>query len=451
MDIIICGAGKVGLAIAKQLLLDPENNITFIDYDENRLNDAKNLDVRTVLGYSSSPEILNLAGAMYTEMIICVTLSDEINMLTAHIAGTIFNIKIKIARIRNSIYLTNKWASHIYGNDAIGIDYIISPEFEVAKHVLSMVKNIGLKDNISFYRQRYSLISIITDNFLQGKTIGFIKNKILTLDISDFSIVFVKRIDDLHFNPNENFTFTDTDEIYIMCHTNDAEEIVSSLKDGTRLCKKILICGGGEIGFSIAKLMQNENFSIKLLEKDKERCDFLAEKLSSVTIINGDMRNIDAIKEAGDIDAMINVSQKDEVNLFTTLLGRTLNIKECFTLIDEYNYQKVFYDINLKNIINTRDITISKILTCIGSKNFTLQETICNGFYNICEFVVKKNAEIIGMEYSKFDGMKMRILAIIRDDALQINGNWTDERFLEGDVAIVIIPYHNTNKLQGYL
>ena len=451
MKIIICGAGKVGLTIARQLLINTENDITVIDYDENRLNDAKNLDLKTIYGFSSSPEILDRAGAMYAEMIICVTLSDEINMLTAHIAGTMFNVELKIARIRSTMYLSGKWSSHIYNKNVLGIDHIVFPELEVAKHVMNMLYNVGLESKIPFYRNNYNLISIAINNFFSNKSVKDVIHKMNDSDIDDFSIKFIKRANTIHFVHNKTFTLEKGDEIFILCKNKDISDIVRCIHGNISSLKKVLICGGGEIGFNIAKLLEEEYFDVKILEIDQERCQFLSEKLPSSVVICGNMHDRDIIKECGQIDAVISVSGRDEVNIFTTLIAQSLKIPECFTLIDEYSYPDVFYSLNLKNIINTRDITISKILNCIGGKYFTAQKTICNGLYNICEFIVHKHSDIVGMEYSKFDAIKMHILGIIRDENLQTTGFEKGGKFIEGDVVLVVLPYQHTHKLEQFL
>ena len=132
MNIIICGAGRVGFTIAK-LLSEQGHSITVIDQsseDIQKINDS--LDVKAIVGKATYPSILEKANAAETDMIIAVTRNDEINMIVCQIASSLFNISKKIARIRSQEFLEGKW-SKLYSKSNIPIDVIISPEREVAK------------------------------------------------------------------------------------------------------------------------------------------------------------------------------------------------------------------------------------------------------------------------------------------------------------------------------
>ncbi len=444
MKVIICGAGKVGVTVAKQLLLDAENDITIIDYNEKNLIDVRNLDVKTICGLSSSPEILDRAGATYADMIICVTRSDEINMLTSHIAGTLFGVKLKIVRIRSAIYLEHRWSSHLYNKNVLSVDYIISPEIEAAKHVIEMLGNTGIKYNVPINNGDYNIISLIITFVFEGKKVCDIRKALQFAEIENFSICFIKRGNSIHF-PNTETILEKGDEIYILSPNNEITNIIRCINGHASKLKKILVCGGGEIGFNIAKTLQERYLSVKVIESDEERCKFLSEKLSSSIVIHGNMQERDIIQECGSVDAIISVSGKDETNLFTTLIAKSLGIPECFTLIDEYNYYDVFRDLSLKNIINTRDITISKILNCIGERSLIKQETICDGTYSICEFIVVKHSPLNGLEVSKVSEFKMTVLCVIRNGILQEK---PVEKFIDGDVIVSILPFQFISKLE---
>ncbi|MFT4967733.1 MAG: trk system potassium uptake protein TrkA [Candidatus Deianiraeaceae bacterium] len=450
MKFIICGAGKVGLTIAQQLLLNTENDVTIVDFDEERISNAKNLDLKTIYGFSSSPETLDMAGAIYADTIICVTLSDEINMLTAHIAGTMFNVKTKIARIRSTMYLSDKWSSHIYRQGVLGIDYIVSPEIEIAKHVMDMLYHVGVECRIPFYRQNYNLISILIKSQYNQYTITELQNKIDLYGLEECDIKFVKRDNELHF-VSDDFSLGTGDEVYFLCKNKDVQQVVKVLYGSVLKLQNVLVCGGGDVGLNIAQHLESKHFNVKLIEKNQERSDFLANNLSYNTVVMcGDMHDKNLLEECGSMDAIISVSGHDEVNLFTTLIAQSIGIPKCFTLIDERNYSDVFANLNLQNIINTRDITISKILNCIGGQYFTMQEVVCGGVYIICEFIINKNASINGLEYHKVETMEMYILGMVRGGEV-INNEFTEGKFIDGDVILAILPFKNIHKLEKLL
>lgn len=445
MKIIICGAGKVGLAIASQLLLNKENEIVVIDFDQEKLNKAQTLDVKTVFGLPSSPDTLNNAGAITADLIICVMQTDEINILTAHIAGTMFSVKNKIARVKNKIYINEKWYSQIYNNKVLDVDHILAPEITVAKRIVEMLFNIGMEDRFLFYNGNYSFFSIFIRKSFAGKTIKDIYEKVASNDIDIFSIKFVKRNNKIHFC-DEGFLLNTNDEIYILCSKRDEKEILNRIYGNTSNIKNILICGGGEVGLNVAKIMEDDFFSVKILENNAERCQFLSQELQDTVVIQGNMHNKSDLQDFGKIDVMINVSGEDDANVFATLLGKSMQFKECFTLIDDYSNHDIFKFLKLRNIISTKNIVISEILRCIGGQKFSMQEIICGGFYSVCEFAVKKNAEINGLECNDLEDFEGIILAIIRNSEL-LNGH-KNQRFTENDTVLMLVPFYAVSKLE---
>ena len=149
MNIIICGAGRVGFTIAK-LLSEQNHSITVIDQsseDIQKINDS--LDVKGIVGKATYPSILEKADAVDADMIIAVTKNDEINMLICQIAYTVFNVPKKIARIRSQDYLNPKF-SKVYSKENLPIDVIISPEIEIAKSIQRKLEAPGALDNVTF-------------------------------------------------------------------------------------------------------------------------------------------------------------------------------------------------------------------------------------------------------------------------------------------------------------
>jgi trk system potassium uptake protein len=159
MNIIICGAGKVGFSISKQLSAQG-HSITVIDQsseDIKKINDSQ--DVKGVVGRATLPTVLENAGAENTDMIIAVTRNDETNMIVCQLASSLFNISKKIARIRTKDFLDGKW-SKLYSKSAIPIDVIISPEIEVAKSLFRRLEAPGALDNVPFVDDKVKMLEI---------------------------------------------------------------------------------------------------------------------------------------------------------------------------------------------------------------------------------------------------------------------------------------------------
>ena len=162
MNIIICGAGRVGFTIAKQLS-EQGHSITVIDpssEDIQKIDDA--LDVKAIVGKGTYPSILEKANAVETDMIIAVTRNDEINMLICQIAFSIFKIPKKIARIRSQDYLNPKF-TRVYNKENLPIDVVISPEIEIAKSIQRKLEAPGALDSVPFAENKIRLLEILID------------------------------------------------------------------------------------------------------------------------------------------------------------------------------------------------------------------------------------------------------------------------------------------------
>ena len=163
MNIIICGAGRVGFTIAKQLS-EQGHSITVIDTsseDIQKIDDA--LDVKAIVGKATYPTILEKANAAETDMIIAVTRNDEINMVICQIAFSIFNIPKKIARIRSQDYLNPKFTT-VYNKENLPIDVIISPELEIAKSIQRKLEAPGALDSVPFADNKIRLLEILIND-----------------------------------------------------------------------------------------------------------------------------------------------------------------------------------------------------------------------------------------------------------------------------------------------
>ena len=162
MNIIICGAGRVGFTIAK-ILAEQNHSITIIDQssdDIQKINES--LDVKAIVGKATSPSVLDKANTNDADMIIAVTRNDEINMLICQIAYSIFKVPKKIARIRSQEYLDPKF-SGLFNKENLPIDYVISPEIEIAKSIQRKLEAPGALDNVPFAENKIRLLEILID------------------------------------------------------------------------------------------------------------------------------------------------------------------------------------------------------------------------------------------------------------------------------------------------
>ena len=195
MNIIICGAGRVGFTIAK-LLCEQNHSITIIDQsseDIQKINES--LDVKAIVGKATYPSILEKANASDADMIIAVTKNDEINMLICQIAFSIFNIQKKIARIRSQDYLNPKF-SKVYNKENLPIDVIISPELEIAKSLQRKLEAPGALDNVPFAENKIRLLEISVNKTcpLIGIKLNELTKKFPKLEANILGVIRMKNL-----------------------------------------------------------------------------------------------------------------------------------------------------------------------------------------------------------------------------------------------------------------
>ncbi len=429
MNIIICGAGRVGFTIAK-LLSEQGHSITVIDQsseDIQKINDS--LDVKAIVGKGTYPSILEKANASDADMIIAVTRNDEINMLICQIAYSIFNIQKKIARIRSQDYLNPKF-TRVYNKENLPIDVIISPEIEIAKSIQRKLEAPGALDSVPFSDNKIRLLEIlIKDNC---KLLNFKLNE-LTIKFPqlDANIVAIVR-NDKTFIPKKTDQIKCDDKIYVIINSTQMEETLNAFGHEEKISKKILIIGGGNIGYNLAKNIE-ENFEsarVKIVEKNKQRAEYLANNLNNTIVINGDGLDEEALDEAnlGEAETVLALTNDDEDNLMVSVLvekfakdQKEIEDKRTMALINKPNYTLLQSSLKIDDIIDPRMNTVSSILKHIHKGSIENAYTISNGEYEVIEAEIIETSELINKEIKNANlPDEIRIGAILRDKEVMI-------------------------------
>ena len=162
MNIIVCGAGRVGFSIAKQLSAQ-SHSVTMIDQSSEDIQKiSESIDVKAIVGRATFPSVLEKAGAKEADMIIAVTKNDEVNMIVCQIAHSIFNVSKKIARIRSQDFLNPKYGK-LFSKIELPVDVIISPELEVAKSLQRKLEAPGTLDNVPFAKNKIRMLEVAID------------------------------------------------------------------------------------------------------------------------------------------------------------------------------------------------------------------------------------------------------------------------------------------------
>ncbi len=424
MNIIICGAGRVGFTIAK-LLSEQGHSITVIDQsseDIQKIDDS--LDVKAIVGKGTYPSILEKASASDADMIIAVTRNDEINMLICQIAYSIFNIQKKIARIRSQDYLNPKF-TRVYNKENLPIDVIISPEIEIAKSIQRKLEAPGALDSVPFSDNKIRLLEIlIKDNC---KLIDYKLNELTKkYPQLDANIIAIFR-NDKTFIPKKTDQIKIDDKIYVIINSSQMEETLNAFGHEEKISKKILIIGGGNIGFNLAKNLEEslDETRVKIVEKNKERAEYLANNLNNTIVINGDGLDEEALEEAnlGETETVLALTNDDEDNLMVSVLvekfakdQKEIEDKRTMALINKPNYSLLQSSLKIDDIIDPRMNTVSSILKHIHKGTIENAYTISNGKYEVIEAEIIETSELINKEIKNANlPDEIRIGAVLRD------------------------------------
>ena len=425
MNIIICGAGRVGFTIAKQLS-EQGHSITVIDQsseDIQKIDEA--LDVKAIVGKATYPSILEKANATEADMIIAVTRNDEINMVICQIAFSIFNIPKKIARIRSQDYLNPKF-TRVYNKENLPIDVIISPEIEIAKSIQRKLEAPGALDSVPFAVNKIRLLEIlINDNCnLINIQLNELTKKHPNLDANIIGIIR----DDKFIIPKKNDDIKKNDKIYVIINSSQMPETLEAFGHNEKISKKILIIGGGNIGFNLAKNLEEtlDSARVKIVEKDKDRAEFLANELNNTIVINGNGLDEEVLIEANleEAETVLALTNDDEDNLMVSVLvekftqdEKTIEDKRTMALINKPNYSLLQNSLKIDDLIDPRMNTVSSILKHIHKGTIETAYTIMDGEYEVIEAEIIETSELINKELKNANlPEEIRIGAILRED-----------------------------------
>ena len=424
MNIIICGAGRVGFTIAK-LLSEQGHSITVIDQssdDIQKINDS--LDVKAIVGKATYPSILEKANATETDMIIAVTRNDEINMLICQIAFSIFNIPKKIARIRSQDYLNPRF-TRVYNKENLPIDVIISPELEIAKSIQRKLEAPGALDNVPFADNQIRLLEILIRDNCKSINIKF--NELTKKNPKlEANIVGINR-DEKFFIPKKTDTVKKNDKIYVIINSSQMQETLEAFGHNEKISKKILIIGGGNIGYNLAKNLEEtlESIRVKIVEKNKDRAEFLATQLNNTIVINGNALDEEVLVEANldESETVLALTNDDEDNLMVSVLvekfakdQKKTDDKRTMALINKPNYSLLQSSLKIDDLIDPRMNTVSSILKHVHKGTIENAYTISNGEYEVIEAEIIESSELLSKELKNLNlPEEIRVGAVLRD------------------------------------
>ncbi|MCC3860933.1 Trk system potassium transporter TrkA [Pseudemcibacter aquimaris] len=397
MKVIVCGAGQVGYNIARHLAHE-QNDVTVIDRSEELINKVRNsLDVHALVGYASYPDLLESAGAEDADMIIAVTLFDEVNMVACQVAHSLFNVPTKIARIRAQNYLDPQWQL-LFSREHMPIDVIISPEIEVAKAAINRLEVPGATDMIRFADDRIRVVGVkleddcpVVDTPLRQLTELFPDLNIVVCGILRNGKLIVPSGDD-HLLVGDN--------IYIASEKSHVPRALSVFGHEEEEARNLIIVGGGNVGtFLSEQLLESDNkFQIKIIERDEKRAFNVAEKLSKAVVLHGDALDMEILKEANiyGTESIVSVTNDDKVNILSALLAKQMGCKSAITLINDHSFGDLTGSVGIDAFVDPRQTTVSSILKHMRRGRISSLQSLAGGEAEVMEAVAVEGSSLVG-------------------------------------------------------
>ena len=449
MNIIICGAGKVGFSISKQLS-SQGHSITVIDQsteDIKKINDTQ--DVKGIVGRATLPSVLENAGAENADMIIAVTRNDETNMVVCQLASSLFNIQKKIARIRTKDFLEGKW-NKLYNKSNIPIDVIISPEIEVAKSLYRRLEAPGALDNVPFGNDKIKMLEIAVE---KKCPIANIQLKKLTEKFPDFkaNILGALRKDKFIFL-KKNDKMIEGDNVYLTASSDQLNLILKAFGHDEKISKKILIIGGGNIGLHLAKMLETniEGIRVKVIEKNKQRAEEIATELSSSIVINGDALDEEILKEANleESETVLALTNDDENNIMACVLAEKTGLqKRTIAIVNKSNYSLLQSSLNIDDLVDPRMTTVSRIMGHVHKGTIGTVYSILDGEYEFIEAKILEKSELLNKKIKEANLPEhIRIGAVVRKDKVIIPRS--DFIFEKEDLVVLLAQREHLKEVE---
>lgn len=416
MKIIILGAGRVGASLA-QNLAGESNDITLVDSDSVALRELQDrLDLRTVAGHASHPDVLAKAGAEDADMIIAVTNSDETNMIACQVAFTLFHTPKKIARVRAAAYLDQ---FDLFKSGALHVDVPISPEQLVTDHILRLIDNPGSLQVVDFARGKVQMVSVKAGK--GGPVVGRpMKTLAENLPGVPLRIAAIFRGGEAIL-PKGSVIVEANDEIFFLAEERNIRTITAELRLVDKSYKRIMIAGGGNIGTRLAQALETKH-SVKLIERDKLRCRDLAEALNRTIVIQGDAADEELLLEENieSIDLFVALTSDDEANILSAMLAKRLGAKKVVSLINRPSYAQLVESSVVDVAISPQQVTMGALLTHVRRGDIVAVHSLRRGAAEAIEAIAHgdhKTSKVVGR---RLDELQLpegtRLSALVRGD-----------------------------------
>ena len=439
MKIIILGGNQVGGALAEQLTQE-NNDITVVDIDAERLKELEaRLDINTVRGHAAYPEVLRQAGAEDADMLIAVTFNDEVNIVACQVAYSLFHTPTKIARLRSHQYLVRK---ELFDNENVPIDFCISPETLITKLVTRLIEYPGALQVIDFAQGRLSMFAVRPHKLssLLNKTLS---DLVTSIEDARIRVVAIYR-DNQSIPLTGDTIICEQDEVFFITAREHGDIALKAFGRLMQKNERIMIAGGGNIGSRLAQRLE-ARYQLKVLEKDFDRAERIANELSNTTVLCADASDKSLLIDENieNMDIFCAVTNDDEANIMACLQAKRLGVRRVMALITRTAYVDLIEGSDIDIAISPQQATIGGILRYIRQGDITNVYSLRRGAAEAIEVVAhgdEHTSKVVGCTVKSLDlPPGTNIGSIVRGDEVMIGDTETTVIQSEDHVVLFVL------------
>lgn len=446
MNIIILGAGRVGESVAESLVSE-QNDITVIDMDPARLRALEDkLDLRGVVGNGIQPSVLRDAGAKDADMVIACAAADETNLVVCKVAHDVFNVPTTIARLRSPEY-TEGENEALLSSTSFSVSQVICPEESVTRYIHQLISYPEALQVLEFADGRASLIAVRASHggALVGHTIGEFRERFTRCEMR---VVALYRLDtEMEATPNTRILAGD--EIFVLADTEKIRDVLAAIHNIDQPVQRVMIAGGGKVGLRLARSLAGQ-CEVKVLERDKKRCEYLASQLpSSMLILQGDGADEDLLEEenVGQMDMFLALTSDDEDNIMSAMLAKRLGARRVMSLINRRAYADMMQGSTIDIAISPSQAVIGELLAHIRRGDVAAVHSLRRGAAEALEGIARGDVKTSRLVGRRIEEVKLpkgaRFGAIVRGEGRdsQVMMPHHDLLIEDGDHIIIFIPH----------
>ena len=435
MQIIILGAGQVGVSVAESLVTEA-NDITLIDTNPDVLDSVRErFELRTVCGNGAAPAVLREAGADDADLLIAVTQSDQTNLVACRVARSMFNLPTRIARLRSGDFIDYP---DLLSDENFSVDHTIVPEQIVTDYISRLIAYPDTLQVLQFADGTVSLVvlRVSADGPLVGHPLKAIKYHMANIDMR---IVGIFR-NGLLVVPDGDTMLLAGDEVFYIAATVHVRKVLREFNTAKGATRRIIIVGGGNIGYRLARSIEAD-YNVKIIELNKRRAEFLANRLDRALVLRGNATDEKLLENEGisETDLFVALTNDDENNIMAATLAKRMGAHRTLALINRASYVALVQGGAIDIAISPAQVSIGSLLAHVRQGDVVAVHRVRRGDAEALEIIAHgnpKDSKVVGRSIDQIKLPKgAAIGALVREERRE------DGKLIRREV---IIPHHDT-------